>query len=523
MRAFRWYSIDEFRRNELIKKGEIAPDSGYKYEDDSVKTLYEYHVDEHLTFQKECEHLQFGGNLSVRMPPDEKKVMMMGQDEAIMRRNIFLLLAWSMPDGARPLIPKDEGYGLMTISAFTCRELGFGFTVPSNVLKEVNALRQGTKYSEESAAEEIHGSVFKKELTHTPFVRELEYGKNKNGYWTYDHMVVQLEDCVDILTYMYPDFEFIFFLDHSNGHDRMRPNGLNINRINIKHGGSQPIMRDSEPLTSNLFGPFHTKDSPLQPGDIQKMQYVADDEGPCYFLPSERINCKYDIDTGKTREVEYTKAKLITLLKESGVNDPCGNKEKLQDLATARGLPLKYTKKVIKEGWHMKPKGALQILFKQGWIDPHNITRYSAKGKEGSDGCVEFSIDQLMEKQDDFTSELTLLQYHTNLMGVRLERSPKCHPEIAGEGVEYGWALSKVEYRRLPIARKKSKDGFLKLVRHCMDNKSILNLERMRACSRRAHQYMLLYKTVEMLNLDEANGTVDSPVLNKHSILEGSI
>ena len=57
-----------------------------------------------------------------------------------------------------------------------------------------------------------------------------------------------------------------------------------------------------------------------------------------------------------------------------------------------------------------------------------------------------------------------------------------------------------------------------------MDNGSVLNLERMWSCSRKACQYMLLYKAVEMLNLVETNGTVDSPVfLNKHSILEGSM
>ena len=157
-------------------------------------------------------------------------------------------------------------------------------------------------------------------------------------------------------------------------------------------------MRDSDPLPSNLFGPFHTKEYPLQPGDVQSMQFAEDDLGPCYFSESERIIRRHDIDTGESREVENTKAKLISLLKESGVSDPCGNKEKLQELAKARGLPIKYTKKVIKEGWVMKPKGALQILYERGWIDPLNIARYSAKGKEGSDGTVQFSIDELMKQ-----------------------------------------------------------------------------------------------------------------------------
>ena len=42
----------------------------------------------------------------------------------------------------------------------------------------------------------------------------------------------------------------------------------------------------------------------------------------------------------------------------------------------------------------------------------------------------------------------------------------------------------------------------------------------MRACSKRAYQYMLLYKAVETLNLDANDGTVDKAVLNKHSILK---
>ena len=57
-----------------------------------------------------------------------------------MQRNIFSLFAWTMPDRVRQLISKDERYGLM-VSAFTRRELGFGFTVSEDILDEVNALR----------------------------------------------------------------------------------------------------------------------------------------------------------------------------------------------------------------------------------------------------------------------------------------------------------------------------------------------------------------------------------------------
>ena len=241
-RAHRWYSITKDKRNELIEAGEIAPDSGFEYENEHGILMYEYHVDEHPTFQKACQNMLFGGYLSVRMPPNVKKVLMLGQDEAIMLKNIFTLSAWTMLDGAQPLIPKDEGYGLM-VSAITCREFGFGLTVPDYVLHQVNEKRRGKKYSDENAAIEIYGSSLKKRLDKSPFIRELEYGKNKNGYWTYDHMVVQLEDCVDVLTCMFPDFEVVFFLDHSNGHDRTRPNRLSINKLNIKYGGAHVDIR----------------------------------------------------------------------------------------------------------------------------------------------------------------------------------------------------------------------------------------------------------------------------------------
>ena len=68
-----------------------------------------------------------------------------------MQKNLLTLLAWTLPDGARPLVPKDEGSGVM-ISGFTCRELGFGYKASDDVLDIVNTLRENQKYSDEEAA-----------------------------------------------------------------------------------------------------------------------------------------------------------------------------------------------------------------------------------------------------------------------------------------------------------------------------------------------------------------------------------
>mmetsp|Transcript_29437 Transcript_29437/g.53921 ORF Transcript_29437/g.53921 Transcript_29437/m.53921 type:complete len:237 (-) Transcript_29437:190-900(-) len=59
--------------------------------------------------------------------------------------------------------------------------------------------------------------------------------------------------------------------------------------------------------------------------------------------------------------------------------------------------------------------------------------------------------DLLRENRLDFINEETLLQYHGKMLGVLVDRSPKCHPEVAGEGIEYSWGCGKGKYRRLPL------------------------------------------------------------------------
>ena len=153
-------------------------------------------------------------------------------------------------------------------------------------MKEINEKRKGEKYSDEDAATIVHGSPYKPPLKESPFVRELQYGQNKDGYWNYEQMMTQLEDCVDALQTMYPEFDHVFLFNHSNGHDRLQPDGLSINKIGIRFGGTQPMMRSSK-ITKDLLGPFHTPISKLQPGMEQMMQFSINDKGPCNLSPKK--------------------------------------------------------------------------------------------------------------------------------------------------------------------------------------------------------------------------------------------
>ena len=85
-------------------------------------------------------------------------------------------------------------------------------------------------------------------------------------------MVLQLEDVVDVLRLLYNDeYNFVFYFNHSVGHDCHRPDGLNGNEMNKSYGGAQcNEMQSTEIKDDTYLGPHLRL---LQLGDIQCMQF----------------------------------------------------------------------------------------------------------------------------------------------------------------------------------------------------------------------------------------------------------
>jgi hypothetical protein len=198
----------------LEECGQIAKNSGYSYYDEESQIhMREYNVDTMRAFDDKINSLPFGGQLSVHRPRGSRVVVFVGQDEANYKRFLFLTKMWIGPNGERPLLPKDEeGTGVM-VSAFICREYGLIRKIDDAILAAVNIRRQGRKYADEEAAEDIYGTTLKQLLVseNSPFLVLFEYGKNKEGYRNYNKMVLQLEDAVDVLQVMHPDFDFVLF------------------------------------------------------------------------------------------------------------------------------------------------------------------------------------------------------------------------------------------------------------------------------------------------------------------------
>ena len=68
-------------------------------------------------------------------------------------------------------------------------------------------------------------------------------------------MILQIEDCVDCLKTLYPQYAYEFELDHSSGHNSERIDGLSITAMNLGWGGKQRRMRNSI-LTKEDLGEF---------------------------------------------------------------------------------------------------------------------------------------------------------------------------------------------------------------------------------------------------------------------------
>jgi hypothetical protein len=369
-------------------------------------------------------------------------------------------------------------------------------------LDRVNEYREGQSYSDENSAMVKNGSKIKPKLTKSPFVQTLEYGANAGGYWNYDSMNLQLEDCIDCMTALYPHIQPVFLFDHSCGHDRMQPDGLSTTKIRKNFGGTQPKMRKSQLTQLQIFGPHQNLPHQMKLNDTQSMQFEEGNYGPFYMSPAEAERRKFDIRTGRKAEKYLKKSELIRRLKVEGISDPKGSLKQIQQKAVQLHLPIKYTYDVILEGWMGKPKGSLQILYERGWIDPTDLSSYTLEGKKDDMGILrkETSLKLLIEMQPDFVSELTLLQFHGVKLGAIIDRSPKCHPEIAGEGIEYVWALAKLWFRRQPKSNRCSKELFHRMVDASTSPFDVCSIDKVRKCSRRARQYMLAYKAIAAIS-----------------------
>ena len=246
------------------------------------------------------------------------------------------------------------------ISAFICREHGLMRELEEHTLNFINTTRLGAKYADKDAAIDVLGSAQKKPLESSPFVVFFDYGENKEGYWNYNHMVVQFKDVLDCLKIMYLGWDFVFLFDHSSGHAKQRPDGLNAAKMNKSFGGKSPEMRQTLIAKEEGFlGPF---EQAVAVGQEQHLVFQPGDKGPFWMIPQEREENRNDVELEET-EVQKVKAELVLELQAVGVSTKGNDKKELLELCVTHGIPPFKTVAKIHEGWEGKAKGLSQVLW----------------------------------------------------------------------------------------------------------------------------------------------------------------
>lgn len=156
---------------------------------------------------------------------DDKKLVMIYHDESIFNTNEAQTWMWGTSDKPA-ILPKTKGSGIM-VSDFIEEHDGF---LRLNEEEHAMAVLSDPSFPRRDA-------------------RELfEYGAAKEGYWTGEKFMAQIERACKIAEYKYTPamHTLVWLFDQSSCHKAYAPDALNAkNNMNVKPGGAQPILRDT--------------------------------------------------------------------------------------------------------------------------------------------------------------------------------------------------------------------------------------------------------------------------------------
>ena len=113
-----------------------------------------------------------------------------------------------------------------------------------------------------------------------------------------------------------------------------------------------------------------------------------------------------------------------------------------------------------------------------------------------------FVLRTLMMNCADFKEEKSAMEVlldelslkSLNNQKINLLVSPKYHCELAGEGVEYCWGLSKKYFRNEGFEKKNTKSKFEQVVRKAIE---YVRKDHVEKFSARCRRYMMAYKNIE--------------------------
>ena len=306
--------------------------------------------------------------------------------------------------------PKDDGMGLMGLGVNT-HGIGFGKQLSDEGLKTINEFCKIHRphYMDKDTAKKIKGDSLKQSIERgkSPCNMIFGCGTKSGAYWTYDHMILQLEDNVDVLDSLqlvpYDEidsphkvyvknivhrnslvglFQFLFLTDHSWGHNRKSKDGLDVLKLRKGPTASVPLVSNDK-ITEEVgvLSKAFDHEFKLMVGDTQKLvfgnqaNFGNPERGPFYWSQENREKYKYN-EIGQTT----TKKMLVAELHNERDNFVKKCEKHKPHIPITIIIP-----EVAREGWHGKAKGVFHILWERGYIDPDQkkMCQLHVKGEPG--------------------------------------------------------------------------------------------------------------------------------------------
>lgn len=184
---------------------------------------------------------------------------------------------------------------------------------------------------------------------------------------------------------------------------------------------------------------------------------------------------------------------------------------------------------LVQKGWVGTPKGECQFCHERGLIDvAKGCTHCTLDGRSDADGkhIKGASLRRSLESCHDFQNETTMLEFIASEYGFHVPFSPKCHPEVAGVGIECNWSHSKNTLTHIPLEDRRGIVKFKKCaLEHCFHRKVLTN-QLLRNNARQARgcvvAYLMLHSAVAAKERQEA--VADSGTQGKDaSAMEGLV
>lgn len=472
---------------------------------------FEYSVDGVNMLEIHVDHVDLddvpAGNVSVRAPAGSKPILVLGQDECIFRANQAGSRCWAV-HGETIMRKKEPGVGVM-VSSFVDTIRGHGLPITDDELAEVNKRRAALPVPRAALAE-------------SPGMVLFDYGKNKSGYWDYENFTAQCVDVLDVASVIYPDYLIKMKLDRSGVHGKLKLDGHNVISMNMGIAGKQPTPAETK-ITSvdahlGLWKPS------LKVGMVQKFWYEPGARGPVVSTaPSTKWvgKPKGMIEVAaETGHWCHLKVKRNGRLSQSMTEDGYILTPELEAemRSTANGVSFLDTPLSGSQRRAMERRAeGKRVLRDDLQVDAEAAYDPDAAREMEMEALVDVrtSLKLSLGGREDFLDEETLVEQVVReyqpllsaedvaaLAGTRLRPNEPgyvpfcyvrwgivCHPELAGDGIEYDWGKAKYYHRRHCDEQAKT----LHVRVRAALSTSVIDVARRRRFARRARDYEVAY------------------------------